>query len=345
MSTWNEQIGPDSDVVISSRVRFARNVAGYPFIHTAGNEILEQVRSHVSHAVREMQSSLGLTVVNLKDTTLIDRYCLVETHLMSPDLLEGTRPAGLILNQDESLSVMVNEEDHLRIQAILPGLQMETAYKLCNDFEVRLGKKVRYAFDEKLGYLTSCPTNIGTGLRVSAMMHLPALVQSGMLKKILEACGKMGVAVRGVYGENSGAEGNIFQISNQVTLGHTEEEIIESMVHIINQIIEKERNLRQRILTGNKIGLEDKVFRSYGLLSNARSISCEEAMDLMSWVRLGIDLNLIDFINPVNMNLLLVQMQPGNIQKEAGTELTAQVRDEKRAVLCRKMMERETLKG
>ena len=343
MSTWNEMVGDQSDVVISSRVRLARNISGYPFTHAASQEALKEVVKYVKASIDEIKTPLGLKWVDLQKMTQIDRSHYVEKHLMSIELAESKTAAALILNQDESLSIMVNEEDHLRIQGILPGLQLETTYKLCNDFEERMGEKVNYAFYEQLGYLTSCPTNIGTGLRVSAMMHLPALAESGWLKKILEACGKMGVAVRGVYGEKSGAEGNIFQISNQVTIGHSEEDIIENMLHIINQIIEKERSVRQRILNSNRLAFEDKIFRAYGILANARSITAAETMEHMSWIRLGIALEVIDFINPVNMNILLVDVQPGSIQKNAGRELSAEERDEQRASLCRKMMERETI--
>jgi len=343
MSIWNEQQGPDNDVVISSRVRLARNVSGYPYTNSADEQILLNIMEIASKAISGMTQNLGLKFIDLNKTTKVDRYCFVERHLMSPDMLEGSSPGALILNKDESLSVMVNEEDHLRMQTILPGLQLETVYKMCNDFEERLGEKINYDFDEQFGYLTSCPTNLGTGLRVSAMMHLPALVESGYIKKILEACGKMGVAVRGVYGEGSAPLGNIFQISNQVSLGHNEEEIIQNTLHTVNQIMEKERGFREGTLNSNKLALEDKVFRAYGVLANVRKISAEEAMNLMSWVRLGIDMNIIDFINPVNMNALLVSIQAGTVQKEAGMELTPQQRDEKRAELCRKKLEREVI--
>ena len=343
MSTWNESTGPENDVVISSRVRLARNISGFPFTHIGGENTQKAVYDAVHDASSDLIKNLGLTWVDLRKTTAIDRRCFVEKHLMSPEMTDVKRVGGLILNGDESLSVMVNEEDHLRIQSILPGLQLETAYKMCDDFEEKLGEKVNYAFDEKLGYLTSCPTNLGTGMRVSAMMHLPALVQSGVIKRILEACSKMGVSVRGVYGENSEAEGNIFQISNQVTLGHSEEEITENMAHIIRQIIEKERNVRMRLMNGNKILFEDKIYRAYGILANARSISRAETMNLMSLVRLGIDMGVIDFIDPKNINILLVEIQPGCIQKKYGRELTPQERDEIRAGLCRKILERETI--
>jgi len=341
MSIWNEQLGPDSDVVISSRVRIARNISGYPYTNMNDINSLTNLMEELNNIIDKIKKQLGLTWIDLRNTSPIDKLCYIENHLMSMEMLGGDLQGALVLNKDDSLSVMINEEDHLRIQSILPGRQLEMAYKICDDFEQRLGTKLNYSYDEKLGFLTSCPTNVGTGLRVSAMMHLPALTQTGAIKKILEACAKMGVAVRGAYGESSKAEGNIFQISNQVTLGYCEEEIIENMLHIINQIIEKERNLRQKILNSDKISLEDKIFRAYGILANTRRIESNEAMELMSWVRLGIDIKVIDFINPINMNKLLVELQPGNIQKRAGGELHPAQRDEKRADLCRQMMKKE----
>ena len=343
MSIWNELTGKDSDVVISSRVRYARNLSGFPFTHAAKMASLEEILDKVKTSTEKMKIASNLKWIDLRKTTLIDRYCLIEKHLMSPEMLIGKHPSALILNSDESLSVMVNEEDHLRIQAILPGLQMDMAYKMCNDFEEQLGSKLDYAFDDKLGYLTSCPTNLGTAMRVSAMMHLPAMVAMGVINKILEACGKIGVAVRGVYGENSEAEGNIFQISNQVTLGRKEDDIISNMTHIVGQIIEQERALRQKMYNDSKIGTEDKVFRAYGVLSNARSVTCNESMDLISWIRLGIYMNIIDFVNPVKMNTLLVDIQPGNIQKRYGENLSGEERDVKRADLCREMIRREQI--
>lgn len=338
MKRWYEQAGLKSDVVISSRVRLARNIAKYPFPSTADMQTLEAVLNICKEKIKRIAAGYQLRCLDLRQLTPLERRCYVEQRLLSPELAIGNIPGGLILNEAETMSVMVNEEDHLRIQVILPGFQLEQAYAMCDAFETSFGNHVTYAFDERLGYLTECPTNLGTGLRVSAMMHLPALVHTGMMQKILDACGKMGVAVRGVYGENSEAEGDLFQISNQVTLGHTEAEILENMMHIIGQIEEKERQMRQKLLQRDKNALEDKIFRAYGVLANARSISCAEAMQLLSWVHLGVSMKVIPFINPINVKRLLVEIQPGMVQRRAGKELNALARDQQRAEFCRSML-------
>lgn len=345
MNRWYESLGPESDVVISSRVRFARNIAGYVFPSVAKTQTLEEVLQFCRTQMGKVSERFSLKWKDLRELTPLQRCCYIEQHLLSPELAMGNTPSGLILNEAETLSVMVNEEDHLRMQVILPGFQLEKAYQMCNEFEEAFGAYVPYAFDARLGYLTGCPTNLGTGLRLSAMMHLPGLVQTGMIRKILEACGKMGVAVRGVYGENSDAEGDLFQISNQVTLGHTEGEILENMMHIIRQIVEKERNMRQKLLQQDRMRLEDKVYRAYGILSNARSISGAEAMQLLSWLRIGVYTKLIPSVNPVNVQRLLVELQPGMVQRRTEQELDARGRDWKRAEICRSMLEENERKG
>lgn len=345
MNRWYEDLGPEADVVISSRVRFARNIAGYVFPSVAKEQTLEEVLQFCKKQLERVAENFSLRWIDLREITPLERCCYIEQHLLSPELAMGNTPSGLILNKAETLSIMVNEEDHLRIQAILPGFQLEQAYAMCNGFEEAFGAYVPYAFDQRLGYLTGCPTNLGTGLRVSAMLHLPGLVQTGMIRKILEACSKMGVAVRGVYGENSDAEGDLFQISNQVTLGHTEGDILENMMHIIQQIVEKERNMRQKLLQQDRVGLEDKVYRAYGILSNARSISGEEAMKLLSWLRLGVCTKQISAVNPVNAKRLLVEVQPGMVQRRAEKELDARGRDQKRAEICRGMLTENERKG
>lgn len=345
MNRWYETLGPESDVVISSRVRFARNIAGYVFPSVAKAQTLEEVLQFCKINMERVREDFSLRWTDLREITPLARCCYIEQHLLSPELAMGNTPSGLILNDGETLSVMVNEEDHLRMQVILSGFQLEKAYEMCNAFEEAFGKFVPYAFDKRLGYLTGCPTNLGTGLRVSAMMHLPGLVQTGMIRKILEACSKMGVAVRGVYGENSDAEGDLFQISNQVTLGHSETEILENMMHIIRQIVEKERHTRQRLLQQDRIGLEDKVYRAYGILANARSISGAEAMKLLSWLRVGVYTKMIDVVNPVVVQRLLVELQPGMVQRQAEKELDARGRDQKRAEICRSMLEHNEMKG
>jgi len=340
MSLWYKEKGPYEDTVISSRIRLARNLVNHPFPNKSTAADSERVTREVHAAVNRLAREIDLNFTDLTNYDKNELDYLVDKHLISREMAGKTGPRALITNKDESLSVMVNEEDHLRIQALLPGLQLETAYKVSSDFENRLNRELPFAYDREFGYLTSCPTNIGTGLRASAMMFLPMLVTSGMMNKVLEACVKFGVAVRGVFGENSESSGYIFQISNQVTLGQNEEEIIENISTIITQISEQERAMRNEVYSKHRLVFEDKVYRAYGVLANARSISCAEAMELFAPVRLGIHLGLIKYIDIKEMNRLLVEIQPANIKRLIGKDASAAQRDYKRAEIIRDVMNR-----
>lgn len=341
MSLWYEKKGPEEDVVISSRVRLARNLINYPFPSSYDANSANAVVNDIKNAVNVIPKSFDLKFIDFKDYSPNDLSYLVEKHLISKEMAAMNVPRGIVVNNDESLSVMVNEEDHLRIQSLLPGLQFEVSYKMCNDFEERLNKYVSYAFDETLGYLTTCPTNIGTGLRVSAMMFLPMLASSGSMNKILEALAKFGVTIRGVYGENSEARGYIFQISNQTSLGQSEEDIIENMGNIIKQIVEQERTIRNEYFNNNKDAFVDKIYRSYGVLANARSISCSEAMELLAPVRIGVNLGVLQYIDIVELNRLIVDVQPSSIMNKIGENATQQQRDAKRAEIIRDVMNKK----
>jgi len=233
---------------------------------------------------------------------------------------------------------MINEEDHLRIQCLFPGLQLDKAWELCDKIDSLLEENIDYAFSEKYGYLTCCPTNLGTGIRASAMLHLPALTMTGYIRGMLDACGKLGIAVRGIYGENSEALGNLFQISNQITLGLSEEEIINNVTNIGNQIINQERTLRAELYRQNPYRFEDKVYRSLGILSNARIISSEESFKLISDVRLGVDMGIIKNIDVAKLNEILLYIQPANLQKIFDRTLSPDERDIKRADLIREKL-------
>lgn len=343
MSLWYEEIGPNGDIVLSSRVRLARNLAKYPFPNKADKAAFEKVIEEINNSSALMKKENKIDYTDVNSLSPIDRQQLVEKHIISKEMAAGNAPRGILTNKDESLSVMINEEDHLRIQSLLPGLQHENAYRMCSDFEEKLGERIAYAYNDTFGYLTSCPTNAGTGLRASAMMHLPGLTMSGMMKRILEACGKFGVAVRGVYGENSEAAGQIYQISNQITLGQTEEDIINNMVHIIGQIAEQERAVRAELYKRDPIGFEDGIYRAYGILSSARRISGIEAMELISTLRTGVDMNLIDFPNQETLNRLLIEIQPANISKMSELATDPASRDKYRADLIRKYLTREKI--
>lgn len=337
MANWYIEKGPESDVVISSRIRLARNLKEFPFPSKMDDEqgklVLDRVREAAANLRKIIQTDL--TFVDIRRLSPIERQALVEKHLISPDLSEGSRESGVLISKDEYVSIMVNEEDHLRIQCLFPGMQIKSAWKACEAIESALEEKIEFAYSGKLGYLTCCPTNLGTGIRASAMLHLPALVMTGYIRGVLEACGKLGIAVRGLYGENSEASGSMFQISNQVTLGQSEEEITANISSITSQVIEQERALRQELYKRNRYRFEDRVFRSLGACLNARIMSSEESMKLLSDVRLGIDMGIIKEIKIERLNEVMLLMQPASLQKTVGKQLSPDDRDIKRAELVR----------
>jgi protein arginine kinase len=266
---------------------------------------------------------------------------LVEKHLISPMLAEESRHGAVLLNKDESVSIMINEEDHIRIQVLFPGLQMKQAWELANEIDDWLESHLNFAFDEKCGYLTSCPTNVGTGIRASVMLHLPALAMTQQLNRLLPAITQVGLAVRGIYGEGSEALGQLYQVSNQVTLGLDENEILENLQGVVRQMIEHEHTARGRLQEVSLIQLEDRVHRSYGTLAHCRIIDSKEAMSLLSDVRLGIDLGFIRGVSASVMNELMVMIQPGFLQQYAGERLNAEQRDIRRARLIRERLAME----
>lgn len=329
---------PD-DVVITSRVRLARNLRSFPFPHLQqeqeGQALLQQLQDFLT-----LGSSRGhadhLNLFPLSQLDALDRQVLVEKHLISPDLAKSQNPgAGVVVRDDEAISIMVNEEDHLRIQCLLPGFQLEECWRLASRLDDLLEARLEYAFDQHRGYLTACPTNVGTGLRASVMVHLPGLVLTQQIGSVLAAIAQVGLVVRGLYGEGTEAVGNIFQISNQITLGQTEEEIIQNLSAIIKQISEQERTCRKALQQNSGIALEDRLYRSLGILTNARLLSTQEAMRLLSDVRLGVDLKAIPELTVQTLNELLVLVQPAMIQRFTDEKLTEASRDQKRAEIVR----------
>lgn len=340
MRGWYVEKGPESDVVISSRIRLARNFKQYPFPTRMSKEERKKVLEEVKNAVFSNSETTAkkFLFVDIQEMTPFDRLVLMEKHLISPDMVESQQDSGVIISNDEKVSIMINEEDHVRIQCMSAGMQLDSAWKQGNRIDSILEEKIDFAFNDKYGYLTCCPTNIGTGIRASAMLHLPALIMTGYIKGILEACSKIGIAVRGIYGENTEASGNMFQISNQITLGQSEEEIINNIKQITFQIIEQERMLRDELYKQNPYRFEDKVCRSLGVFSNARIISSEESLKLLSDVRLGVDMGIIKNINIEDLNGIMLLIQPGNLQKKAGKPLDPNERDIKRAEYVREKL-------
>jgi protein arginine kinase len=335
MSGLPSEKGPEFDIAISSRVRLARNFADIPFSAKMNTKHQNELVKRMNDIMSGYTAYGKLMFAEMNTLHSIDRISLMERHLISPELADSKENSGAFINENENVSIMVNEEDHLRMQSIFPGIQLERAFKVCDEIDSLIAEKADYAFDDKYGYLTSCPTNIGTGMRASVMLHLPALVMTGYMKSILESCNKVGVAVRGIYGENSEAVGDMFQVSNQITLGRKEEETIASIDGICKQIIDREKALRLQLYRKNLYKFEDKIFRSYGLLLNARLLSSQECFELLSDVRLGVSMGIIKDIDIVTLNEVLVLSQSATLQKISGKELDQDERDIKRAELLR----------
>lgn len=343
ISEWMNGGGPEADIVISSRVRIARNLSQQPFPLLATASQAEEVISQIRKAseTEEFRKLGAYELLKMEDMNSLQKRALMEKHLISPNLVEGSEHGAVLLSENESVSVMINEEDHIRIQCLFPGFQLQEAWEMANKIDDLFEKNLNYAFDERRGYLTSCPTNVGTGIRASVMMHLPALVLTQQINRMISAITQVGLVVRGIYGEGSEAIGNLFQISNQVTLGQSEQEIIANLNSVARQIVEQERMARNNMLEHSRLSLEDRVCRSLGVLQHARVMESKEAAQRLSDVRLGIDLGLIKGISATILNELIVMTQPGFLQQYSGQKLATAQRDERRARLIRERLSME----
>lgn len=320
-----------TDIAISSRVRLARNFVGYPFPNGMPSQQLEELIEKVDAAIN---SNGDFMLMWMRDLPARERKLLVERHLISPDLAANEGGAVLI-NKDESVSIMIGEEDCLRIQCLQPGLQLEQADMLSMSIDAMLGSKLPYAFDPELGYLTACPTNVGSGMRASVMLHLPALSLAGQVDLLLKEVSKLGYAVRGLYGEGSSTPGHIYQVSNQMTLGLLEEDIISNLQTMVQRIVEREQAVRDSLYSNNKLELEDLIYRSCGLLRYARKLNTGEAMEHISNLKLGSGLGLLRGEHGATLNKLLTDVQAASLEKRLGEVLGEQQRDEARAQLIR----------
>ncbi|MFA5144608.1 MAG: protein arginine kinase [Candidatus Omnitrophota bacterium] len=334
-SEWLKSTGPNSDIVISSRIRLARNLEGMAFPHWADKKQGEQVLTTVEEAVSKINYLKQTTIFRLADLDSIDKQFLVERHLMSLEHAQKTNHKAVVIDNEEIVSIMINEEDHIRMQVMQSGFNLFEAWNIINEIDESMNKELPFAFSQEWGYLTACPTNTGTGMRGSVMLHLPALVMTHQIDRVLAAIAKLSFATRGLYGEGTQASGNFFQISNQVSLGHSEDEIINSINGIIRQIIEQENQAREVMLSKNKAVLEDRINRSLGILKSAYIISSQETIELLSMVRLGVDLGVLKDINRAAINELFIITQPAHLQKIENKKLSAQERDVKRADLIR----------
>ena len=335
---WLRGTGPNSNIVMSSRIRLARNVEKVPFPNRASKDVLVEVLRAVEEVIPQLDYFKDATLYRMSDLDNIDKQFLVERHLMSHEHASNTEGKALLISKEEVLSVMINEEDHIRLQVMQSGFNLEETWKIINAIDDKLSKKLRFAFSSNWGYLTACPTNTGTAMRGSVMLHLPALVMTKQINKVLSAIAKLSFASRGFYGEGTQARGNIYQISNQVSLGHSEEDILQNINGLIRQVIEQEEQARQALLLQNKHMLSDKIFRSLGVLKNAHIISSQETIELLSMVRMGIDLGIVDSIDRRVINTLFIMIQPAHLQKIEGKKLTASARDVKRASVIREKL-------
>lgn len=328
-------VGAGEGPVISSRIRLARNLKDAAFPGWAGAEECERIWSRIAPAVASVPSLQPAEALSMGDLDELDRQILFERHLISREQAEKTRGSGLVFRRDESLSVMVNEEDHLRLQGMRPGLSLRAIWSEVDRLDDEIEQRVEYAFSPKLGYLTACPTNVGTGIRASVMLHLPGLVLMNEINPVIKGMGKIGLAVRGLWGEGSEAAGNMFQISNQMTLGDSEEQIVTLIEQIVQEIIEHERNARARLMERRETVVRDHVGRAYGILSHAHLLTSKEALDLLSGLRLGIDLGILPHVSRQVVDELMLLTQPGHLQKLEAKHLKPKERDQFRARLVR----------
>ena len=338
--SWLADSGPDDDIAISTRIRLARNFRSMPFPIAGNQDALRQVRDLAEQAILSSEALAEPMEFDLPALSDVEKRLLLERRLISRDMLTPNPAASLLADRDESLAVMVNEEDHLRIQALSPGFQLESVWERINQFDDVLASRIPYAFDPRLGFLTSCPSNLGTGMRASVMLHLPGLVMAGQIAAVKQALGKLGLAVRGFYGEGTENFGNLFQISNQSTLGESEMQIIDRLSSIVSQIIIHEKKSRNFLLENKQSYLLNHVGRAYGILRHGYLISSEEALNSLSALRLGVDMGMFSSVDIHTVNELFLHVQPAHLQLRAGRELSSEERDTERATLIR-----ETLKA
>lgn len=341
MSNWYVQTGKDSDIVISSRIRLARNIKGIPFTTKCKPEDLEKVINIMNNEVNSL--GYGLKLFRMDKIDNVTKLSLIEKHLISPEFVAKTEKSitqnlkAILLNDDENICIMVNKEDHLRIQVFSAGLDLENLKNLIVEIDEKIDEACHYSCDRKYGYLTTCPTNVGTGMKASVMVHLPALTITGNINKVLQIVNSFGMNIRGLYGEGTQSLGNIYQISNNQSLGLTEDEIVKNLNIITSKIIEQER-LARKNLTKEPLELEDRICRSYGILTNARKLTSEECLKLWSDVKLGMDLGIIEGLTDLKVNKIRINSQSGNLQKYLGNNLNAYERDIERPKIIKQII-------
>lgn len=335
---WYLENGKDSDIIVSSRIRLARNIKEFPFkikmTKEDKNKLLEKVK-FITPSI-----GYGLKFLYLKDMDDITKMSLVEKHILSPEMaLKKEQDGAILINDEENICIMLNEEDHIRLQVFASGLDLQNTLNLAVEIDEKLDELLGFSTSEKYGFLTACPTNVGTGLRASVMVHLPALKMTGNLNKLLHIVNSFGMTIRGAYGEESKAKSDIYQISNNQTLGITEKEIVTNLENITKKVMEQER-LARKYLAKNSDDLEDKVYRSYGILTNARKLTSEECDNLLSDIKLGTDLGIIEELDDSKVKELMLYTKPANLQKRVGKLLDANERDKKRAEIIKQIIKK-----
>ncbi|MBI4432855.1 MAG: protein arginine kinase [Candidatus Omnitrophica bacterium] len=336
---WLRGTGPNSDIVMSSRIRLARNLEKMPFSHWASKKLEKEALEILETALAGTELTRSALAIRMSEVDDVDKQFLLERHLISREQILHPDYKAVVVGDKEIISIMINEEDHLRIQVMQSGFNLQECWRIASRLDDSLHKKVKFAYQDDWGYLTACPTNAGTGLRASVMLHLPALVMTKQISRVLQAITKLGMTARGLYGEGTEAEGNFFQISNQVTLGSAEEDIIDNLERIIRQVIGHEENARKTLMKQNRETLQDKIWRANGALRSAYIINTKETMSLLSMVRLGVDMGLINDIDRRAVNELFILTQPAHLQKIEGKVLSSAQRDVKRANLIRRRLE------
>jgi len=328
---WLRGTGPESDIVVSSRIRLARNLSSYPFTSRASALQRSEIDQLLHDKIDKLDMDQRLEYVHLPGLPPLDRQLLVERQLISRELANAEGPRGVAVAPSETISIMINEEDHLRLQVIRSGFTLDECWQDIDRLDDALEQRIHYAFSDEFGYLTACPTNVATGMRASVMLHLPALVLTKQIEKVFRALQKIHLAVRGLYGEGSRASGDFYQISNQVTLGKSETTILTEIREVIPQIIAYERQARSTLTRESRDLLHDRVRRALGTLQNAMMITSEETMDLLSNVRLGINLGLLEEITIRKVNELFIHTQSAHLQKLMGSSLDTEERNSARA--------------
>ncbi len=340
VGAWLGGEGPYADIVISSRIRLARNLDGFPFLSKSSDSDRSQVYRVLMESIAELELGEDTLVVDIEDADELDRQVLVERHLISRQHAEGEGTRGVAIANNEQCALMINEEDHLRIQGMRSGLQLACLFEEVNRIDNEIGQRVRYAFDRRWGYLTACPTNVGTGIRVSVMLHLPALKLTGQIEQMFRAAKEMHLAVRGLYGEGTDAVGDFFQVSNQTTLGQTEKDIVEEFAsEIIPRIVKFELTAREMLEKDRSALLDDKIWRAWGTLENARTMSSDETLFLLSHLRMGVNMGRCKDIDLTRLNQLFLRSQPAHLQKLEGRRLDGEQRSVARARYLRSILD------